>query len=77
METGMQSITESAVRARANARGHYVCKSRDRSTHFNNCGDYQLVEAYRNLVVLGVRFDASLQDISDYLADLDQEGKAA
>ena len=73
----MQQVTESAVRARAKSRGYYVCKSRDRSTHFDNHGDFMLVEAYRNLVVLGVRFDASLKEISDHLADIKPEGRAA
>jgi hypothetical protein len=70
----MNSVTESAVRRRAKARGYYVCKSRDRSTHFDNHGEYMLVEAYRNLVVLGVRFDASLTEISHYLAGVKPEG---
>jgi hypothetical protein len=73
----MQSVTESAVRRRAKARGYYVCKSRDRSTHYDNQGEYQLIEAYRNLVILGVRFDASLKEISDYLVGIKPEGRAA
>jgi hypothetical protein len=73
----MQQVTESAVRARAKSRGYYVCKSRDRSTHLDNHGEYQLVEAYRNPIVMGERFDASLKEIANYLADIEPEGRAA
>jgi hypothetical protein len=62
-----QSMTESAVRSRAKTRGFRVYKSRQRSTHFNNLGKFMLVESFRNMVVLGDRFDASLENISGYL----------
>jgi hypothetical protein len=67
-----QSMSESAVRARAKTRGYRVYKSRQRSMHFNNLGKFMLVESFRGMVVLGDRFDASLERISEYLAELDQ-----
>jgi hypothetical protein len=64
-----QSMSESAVRARANTRGYRVCKSRERSMHFNNHGKYMLLDSYRGAVVLGSSYDASLEQIADYLKE--------
>ena len=68
-ETGMtdQSMTESAIRSRAKTRGYWVRKSRQRSTHGDNHGEFMLMNPYRNCIVLGERFNASLEDISEYL----------
>src|SRR5260370_20958771 len=60
------AATESAVRARAHRMGYSVSKSRDRSLHSNNAGKFMLCDD-RNTVVLGDGFDASLQDVADYL----------
>ena len=60
--------SETAVRARAGRMGYSVSKSRDRSRHHNNCGRFMLCND-RSTVVLGDRFDASIQDIADYLTD--------
>src|SRR5262245_59568337 len=60
-EVQMPSMKESAVRARARARGYEIRKSRDRSIHADNLGDYMLVDVDRNFVVLGERFNASLE----------------
>jgi hypothetical protein len=56
---------ESAVRRKAIQRGYVVSKSRQRKCvpNSNNFGDYMLIDAYRNLIVLGEKFDATLQDI--------------
>lgn len=67
----MTSNREGAVRGRALRRGHYVEKARG-AEHFNNKGQYQLIEAWGNTIVLGWDFDASLEKISEYLADLDR-----
>lgn len=60
---------EARVRRLARREGYRVCKSRDRSTHINNRGEYMLVETARNLVVLGSDYDASLANIEAFLAD--------
>lgn len=62
-------MTESSVRHKAIRRGYKVHKSRERKyvPHLDNHGEYMLVDAYRNLIVLGVRYDASLEDIEKYL----------
>jgi hypothetical protein len=35
--------------------------------HSNNLGEYMLLDAARNLIVLGQRFDATLDDIEAFL----------
>ena len=67
METINRSL-EGRLRQRACSRGYYITKSRQQP-HLNNQGDYMLVEAYRNTVVLGARYDATLGDIEDFLSD--------
>jgi hypothetical protein len=46
-----QSMSESAVRARARTRGYHIRKSQD-SMHFDNYGKYTLIDSYPNAVVL-------------------------
>jgi hypothetical protein len=59
-------VTESAVRKMARRHGYRVCKSR-RQESLDNLADYMLIENNRNLVVLGSRFDATLEEIREYL----------
>ena len=63
---------ESAVRSRARRMGYLVRKSRQRINmpNVDNHGEYMLVETNRNVVVLGDRFDATLQDIAAFLDEL-------
>jgi hypothetical protein len=65
-------MSESAVRARAKTRGYSVCKSRQHLRHGDNHGQFMLMNPYRNCIVMGQRFDASLENISGYLDELDQ-----
>ena len=37
--------------------------------HSNNLGKYMLIDAARNLTVLGQRFDATLDDIEAFLTE--------
>jgi precorrin-6B methylase 1 len=64
----MPSQKESAVRARARRLGYAIHKSRSRSIHEDNLGKYALVKDDGNFVVLGERFDASLEEIAEYLS---------
>jgi len=61
------SVKEKALRARARKLGYAIHKSRSRSIHEDNLGRYALVKEDSNLVVLGERFDASLEEIAEYL----------
>jgi hypothetical protein len=45
--------------------GFRVCKSRERSQHWNNRGQLQLIDD-RNCVVLGVQFDASPEEVVEF-----------
>lgn len=58
----------SAVRARARKLGYAIHKSRSRSVHEDNLGKYALVKEDSNQVVLGERFDATLEEIAEYLS---------
>lgn len=62
-----RSMSESAVRARARRMGFEVRKSRDRSIHMDNLGDFMLVNAAVNGIVLGSRYNATLEEITEYL----------
>ncbi len=57
---------ESRIRRRALRKGYVVHKSRSRSLHSNNFGEYMLCDD-RNCVVFGSRFDASLSEIEAFL----------
>ena len=61
------STTESAIRRRARTRGYVLRKSRARNLHYDNQGKYMLIRADGNWLVLGERFDASLEDIARYV----------
>ena len=63
----MRSTKETTLRARARKLGYAIHKSRSRSIHEDNLGKYALVKEDSNHVVLGERFDASLEEIAEYL----------
>ena len=63
----MRLATESTLRVRARKLGYAIRKSRSRSIHEDNLGQYALVKESNNEVVLGERFDASLEEIAEYL----------
>ncbi|MDI4236864.1 hypothetical protein AAFX91_15210 [Bradyrhizobium sp. 31Argb] len=55
------------MRARARRLGYAIHKSRSRSIDEDNFRKYALVKEDSNCAVLGERFDASLEDIAEYL----------
>ncbi|HLO74863.1 MAG TPA: hypothetical protein VK196_00225 [Magnetospirillum sp.] len=60
--------TETTVRKKAAQCGYTLAKSRNRNPcHLDDAGLYQLVDD-RNHVVLGGRFDATLEEVDEYLA---------
>jgi hypothetical protein len=65
---------EARVQRLARRCGHSVHKARGQQ-HVNNRGLYQLVHDYRNEVVLGDRFDATLYEIADFLSPLDERAR--
>ena len=65
--TENQSLTESRVRRLARREGYMVRKSRSRTIHADNHGEYMLVDIGMNIPALGARYDASLEEIADWL----------
>jgi hypothetical protein len=63
------AISDAAIRARARRAGYAVQRSRQQFLHLNNRGQYRLLNARTNFVVLGERFDATLADIDAFLDD--------
>jgi hypothetical protein len=59
---------ESAVRARTRKLGYPVHKLRSRSIHEANLGKCALVNEDSDYVVLGARFDVSIEEIAEYLS---------
>jgi hypothetical protein len=59
---------ENRVRRVARRQGYVVRKSRARKyvPTMNDRGEFMLIEANRNVVVLGERFNASLDDIDSF-----------
>lgn len=64
----MRLTNESALRVRARKLGYSIHKSRLRSISEDNLGRYALVKENDKSVVLGERFDASLEEIAEYLS---------
>jgi hypothetical protein len=62
---------EARVRRLATAYGYRISKSRQRKhvPNLDNHGDFMLLEAASNYPVLGFKYDASLDEIAQYLTD--------
>jgi hypothetical protein len=65
--TETQSLSESGVRHLARREGYMVRKSRSRTIHADNHGEYMLVDVGLNIPAIGARYDASLEEITDWL----------
>jgi hypothetical protein len=64
----MHLTSERTLRARARKLGYSIHKSRSRSISEDNLGKYALVKEDNKSVILGERFDASLEEIAEYLS---------
>ena len=58
------------ARRMAKCHGMLMHKSRARMS-IDNCGEFMLVDADRNIVVAGERYDWTAQDVIDYIDALD------
>jgi hypothetical protein len=66
--TTTKKTQEARVRRLAARHGYYVRKSRQ--VHpLENLGEYMLLEASRNIPMLGFRFDASLEEIEEFFRE--------
>ncbi|MGF6427344.1 hypothetical protein [Bradyrhizobium elkanii] len=63
----MTKLNESTIRSRARAAGYRVQKSR-RAWSIDNYGDYMLIDDC-GVPMLGYRYDASLEEVADFLAE--------
>jgi hypothetical protein len=68
-EDTMLSKSESALRTRAEREGYSVRKSRRAVDGLENRGEYMLVDSRTGFPVLGFKFDAELEDISQFLSE--------
>jgi hypothetical protein len=68
-ETSAATPNESAIRRKAKRYGYFVRKSRERTFHSNNLGEFMLLDVQHNMPILGWDYGASLEDIADFLSD--------
>ena len=64
---------EQRIRKLANRHGYSVRKDRARSYSLNHHGLFRLVNPYTNCIVMGERFDVSLEDIENFLSGSTKE----
>jgi hypothetical protein len=71
MVTTNETRQESRVRSLARRRGYVVRKSRQWKNvpNVDNCGAYRLIDTEINGIVLGSRYDATLDDIEQWLTE--------
>ena len=67
MPTANPKTIESRVRRKAARSGYGVTKSRRYVDGWDNQGAYMLFDARQNLVVLGSKYDAALDEIEEWL----------
>ena len=60
---------EARARRKAKAQGLLLRKSRVRTPNVDDFGEYMIVDAYRNFVVRGQRFDLTLEDVEGFLKE--------
>lgn len=58
---------EVSLRRLAKRKGYALRKSRTCAIHANDLGDYMLVNLEYNVVALGGNFEASLDDVAEFL----------
>ena len=58
---------EDRLRRQAMKLGYAIRKSRSHNLHADDFGEYMLIDASGNFVVLGSRFNATLDDIESFL----------
>jgi hypothetical protein len=62
----MSAAQESRIRSLARWRGYAVRKSR---SYVRNDFEYRLVDVFHNCIVMGERYDATLDQIEEYLKE--------
>jgi hypothetical protein len=68
------STPEKKIRRWSKQLGLVLRRSRARMLHINNRGGYMLIEPYANAIVAGERFDLSIAEVEEVLADREKGG---
>jgi hypothetical protein len=76
VETGQHERNEHRVRRIARQQGYELHRDRAGVWSFNHQGGWQIVDAERNWLVAGERFDLRLEDVEAWLAE-DDRARAA
>jgi hypothetical protein len=58
---------EDRLRRQANRQGLALSKSRAILPYLDNRGDWMIVDPYRNTIVLGEKWDLTLDDVEEFL----------
>lgn len=72
VETGQHERNEQRVRRIARRQGYELHRDRAGVWSFNHQGGWRIVDAKRNWLVAGERFDLSLEDVDEWLAEEDR-----
>jgi hypothetical protein len=72
-----EKVRENRLRRWASRLGLVLRKGRARHWNIDDHGGYMLVDAYQNYIVAGSRFDLTLDAVESWLAETEEEQKAA
>lgn len=64
----MEKQREARLRRLLRKQGYLLKKSRIKNPHINNMGGYMIVDAQRNFVVNGDRFELDLDQVEKFIA---------
>ena len=73
-KTTEEKVRENKLRRQAKRLGIKITKSRVREIHLDDHGGYRIVD--RNRLVHGQRYELDLEDVAEYLADVEAKLKA-
>ena len=76
MDAEQHDTNEDRVHRIARRQGHALTRTRRESGPSNHQGGWQIVDAERNWLIAGERFDLSLDDVEQWLTE-DQEARAS
>ncbi len=74
--TPAEKTRENKLRRQAKRLGLVIRKSRVREIHLDDHGEYQIADLYRNRLVHGQRFELDIDDVAEYLAEVEENLKA-
>lgn len=69
--TNQEKARESRLRRRALRLGYRLRKSRSRILHSNDCGRWQVLDAWNNTVVDGLDYDADTESLEAWFSEIE------